>query len=410
MPSLSVRARLAFTGAALAIAAAGAIAVVGFSSHSSQSAGPPPAEAQAVRVPVAVVERREVSIWEEFSGRVEAVERVEVRSRVAGAVQAVHFREGALVAEGDLLITIDPAPFQAEVERLRAQVGAAQARLLLASKELERTRQLRQLGSSALSESTVDQRESAYREAEAALRAAEAALQSAQLNLSYTQIRAPVSGRVGKLEVTVGNLIAAGPGAPVLTSLVSVDPIYVSFNANEEVVVRALKSLDAGVHAHASVDRIPVEITTSTSNGTTYKGHLQLIDNQVDVRSGTVRVRAVFANPHGDLMPGQFARVRMGRSAPQSALLISERAVGTDQSRKFVLVVDAENKAVYREVVLGAAADGLRTVASGLDAGERIVVNGLQRVRPGMVIEPQIVAMGGSLESRTATSDDAMRH
>jgi len=370
-------------------------------SNTSQSDASSRATPQAVPVSVAVIEQRNVSIWDEFSGRIEAVERVDVRSRVAGAVQAAHFREGSLVAEGDLLITIDPAPFAAEVERLNAQVGAAEARLSLTKKELERSRQLRHLGSSAISESAVDQRESAHREAEAALRAAEAALQSARLNLGYSQVRAPVSGRVGKLEITVGNLIAAGPGAPVLTSLVSVDPIYASFNADEDVVVRALKAL--GTNAHTVVERVPVEMTTGTSNGTTYKGRLQLIDNQVDVRSGTVRVRAVFANPHGDLIPGQFARVRMGQPKSEAALLISERAVGTDQNKKFVLVVDAENKTVYREVILGAPVEGMRIVASGLEPGERIVVNGLQRVRPGTLVAPQTASMDGKLaQSGTA--------
>ena len=199
----------------------------------------------------------------------------------------------------------------------------------------------------------IDQRLSAYREAEAALRAAEAALQTARLNLSYTDVKAPVAGRVGKLEITVGNLVAAGPGAPVLTTLVSVSPIYASFSADEEVVMRALKALTAEGHAHGNVERIPVEMTTVTSNGTTFKGNLQLIDNQVDARSGTVRVRAMFDNAQGHLMPGQFARLRMGQAKTEPALVVSERAVGTDQSKTFVMVVDADSKAAYREVTLG---------------------------------------------------------
>ncbi len=403
MPLLSLRGRLLFSGVATAIAAATIAVLLVVPSTMLQSDASLRSAPQPVEVSVAAVEQRNVSIWEEFSGRIEAVERVEVRSRVAGAVQVVHFREGALVAEGDLLISIDPAPFAAEVDRLNAQVGAAEARLSLTKKDLDRSQQLRQLGSSAISESVVDQRQSAHREAEATLRAAEAGLQMARLNLGYAQVRAPVSGRVGKLEITVGNLIAAGPGAPVLTSLVSVDPIYASFNADEEVVVRALKALGAAAHAHTLVERIPVEITTATSNGASYKGRLQLIDNQVDVRSGTVRVRAVFANPHGELMPGQFARVRMGQPKSAPALLISERAVGTDQNKKFVLVVDAENKAIYREVFLGGAADGMRIVTSGLEPGERIVVNGLQRVRPGMLVAPQTALMNGKLAQSGAS-------
>jgi multidrug efflux system membrane fusion protein len=379
-------------GAAIAAAAmAIAILLTGPSGGQTQA---PPAAPQAMPVSVAVVEQKDVAIWDEFSGRLEAVERVEVRSRVAGAVQAVHFREGALVKEGDLLITIDPAPYAAEVERAQAQVLGAEARLALTQREHDRSQQLQQTGSSAISQSSIDQRLSAFREAEAALRAAQAALQAARLNLDYTQVKAPVDGRVGKLEVTIGNLVAAGPGAPVLTTLVSVHPIYASFSADEEVVMRALKAL-ADNNALGQVERIPVEMTTVTSNGTVFRGHLQLIDNQVDARSGTVRVRAVFDNRDGRLMPGQFARLRMGSPKTEPLLVVSERAVGTDQNKKFVLVVGPDSKAAYREVMLGAFVDGLRVVTSGLQAGERIVVNGLQRVRPGALVAPQLVSMDG---------------
>jgi multidrug efflux system membrane fusion protein len=312
----------------------------------------------------------------------------------------VHFREGALVKEGDLLITIDPDPFAAEVERAKGQVLAAEARATLAEKEQDRAQRLAQSNSGAISQSNVDQRVGAHREAQANLRAAQAALQSAELNLGYTEVRAPVAGRVGKLEITVGNLVAAGPGAPVLTTLVSVDPIYASFSADEEVVARAIKTL--GVNAHTQVDRIPVQMVTATSNGTTYEGRLQLIDNQVDARSGTVRVRAVFANADGSLMPGQFARLRMGQAKTEPALMVNERAIGTDQNKKFVIAVGDDNKAAYREVTLGVFVDGLRRVMNGLTPGERIVVNGLQRVRPGALVAPKLVSMTGSDQVRAS--------
>ena len=346
---------------------------------------------QAAPVSVAKVEQRDAMIWNEFSGRLEAVERVEIRSRVAGAVQAVHFREGSLVKAGDLLITIDPAPYAAEVERLKAQVVAAEARVGLTKSDLDRARQL--ANSPALSQRDLDQRLNASREAEANLGSARAALQSAQLNLDYTQVRAPVSGRVGRLEITIGNLISAGPGAPVLTSLVSVNPIYASFNADEPIVSHALKALGREAAAQMQVDRIPVRIETGSD--AELNGRLQLIDNQVDAASGTVRMRAVFDNQDGHLMPGQFVRLSMGEAKAKPALLISERAIGTDQSKKFVLVVDDGNKADYREVTLGAISDGMRVVTSGLNAGERIVVNGLQRVRPGAIVAPQMVSMDG---------------
>ena len=346
---------------------------------------------QAAPVSVAKVEQRDTMIWNEFSGRLEAVERVEIRSRVAGAVQAVHFREGSLVKAGDLLITIDPAPYAAEVERLKAQVVAAEARVALTKSDLDRARQL--ANSPALSQRDLDQRLNASREAEANLGSARAALQSAQLNLDYTQVRAPVSGRVGRLEITIGNLISAGPGAPVLTSLVSVNPIYASFNADEPIVSHALRAIGRDAAAQMQVDRIPVRIETGSD--AELNGRLQLIDNQVDAASGTVRMRAVFDNQDGHLMPGQFVRLSMGEAKAKPALLISERAIGTDQSKKFVLVVDDGNKADYREVTLGAISDGMRVVTSGLNAGERIVVNGLQRVRPGAVVAPQMVSMDG---------------
>jgi multidrug efflux system membrane fusion protein len=403
MSKPSFRAGRWIAGAAAAVGAV-ALALLLTAPSGGQTNAPKSKAPPATPVSVAVVEQRDVTIWNEFSGRLEAVERVEVRSRVAGAVQAVHFREGMLVKEGDLLITIDPAPYAAEVERAQAQVVGAQARVALTKREHDRSQQLQQSGSGAISQSSSDQRLSAYQEAQAALRAAEAALQSARLNLGYTEIRAPVAGRVGKLEITVGNLIAAGPGSPVLTTLMSVSPIYASFNADETVVMDALKALAADGRTRADLDRIPVRMTTATSNGTSYEGRLQLIDNHIDAGSGTVRVRAVFDNPDGQLMPGQFARLSMGQPRTEPLLVISERAVGTDQNKRFVMVVGKDNKAAYREVVLGPFVEGLRVVSRGLEAGERIVVNGLQRVRPGVVVAPQVVSMDGRRTAHASAS------
>ncbi|MES2950880.1 MAG: efflux RND transporter periplasmic adaptor subunit [Pseudomonadota bacterium] len=357
-------------------------------------AQPPAAEAPAMPVSVATVVQSDVAAWDEFSGRLEAVERVDVRPRVAGTILAVHFREGALVKKGDLLLTIDPAPYAADVQRAQAQVGAAQAKAAQAKGEQERSQRL--WSEQAISKREFDERANGQLEADANLRAAQAALQTAQLSMDYTQVRAPVSGRVGKLEVTVGNLVAAGPGAPVLTTLVSVSPIYASFDADEQVVARALKDVSAG--GDRKLERIPVQMGTSASSDTPFEGRLQLVDNQVDAKSGTVRARAVFDNKDGQLMPGQFARIRMGQATKTSALLINERAVGTDQNKKFVMVVGADNKAQYREVTLGASVNGLRVIKTGLEANERIVVNGLQRIRPGALVAPQVVQMMAKAE------------
>ncbi len=386
---LQVRRRLWVAGTTLTAVAA-ALASVFMLQSGPAKATPSPA-AQATPVSVATVVQGDVATWNDFSGRLEAVERVDIRPRVAGTVEAVHFREGALVKAGDLLLTIDPAPYQADVDRADAQVFAAQSRLTNAKSNYERAKQL--LQDHAISQREYDDSLNAQSEADANLRSARAQLQTAQLSLGYTQVRAPVSGRVGKLEITTGNLVAAGPGAPVLTTLVSVSPIYASFDADEQVVTHALRELPAGASARAQIEKIPVQMGTVDDTATPIAGHLQLVDNQVDARSGTVRVRAVFDNADGALMPGQFAHLRMGTVKAEPALMINERAVGTDQSKKFVMVVGADDKANYREVTLGANVDGLRIVTSGLKPNERVVVNGLQRVRTGALVAPQMVAM-----------------
>ncbi|HEY4373882.1 MAG TPA: efflux RND transporter periplasmic adaptor subunit [Burkholderiales bacterium] len=385
-------------GAAIVIAAAVAAAV---GSRATSAEPPPTQEPPAMPVSVATVVQTQVTAWNEFSGRLDAIDRVDIRPRVAGTVQAAHFREGALVKKGDPLFTIDPAPYQAEVDRAAAQVAAAQARVAYTKSEAERAQRL--LADSAIAQREADERTNASREADANLRGAQAALQVAHLNLGYTQVRAPVSGRVGRIEITVGNLVAAGPGAPVLTTLVSVSPIYASFDADEQVVTTALREVrdaDGGASASGRVESIPVQMGTSENSDTPINGHLQLVDNQVDAKSGTVRVRAVFDNADGALIPGQFVRLRMGQVKTVPALLINERAVGTDQSKKFVMVIGGDNKAVYREVTLGARSNGLRVVTAGLKAEERIVVNGLQRVHAGTLVKPEAVSM--SLKSELA--------
>jgi multidrug efflux system membrane fusion protein len=348
----------------------------------------------AVPVSVAVVEAKPVTQWSEFSGRLEAIDHVELRSRVAGAIQSVHFQEGAIVEKGDLLVTIDPAPYQAEVARAKASVTAAEARASLARTELKRGKQL--LASNAVSQSDYDQRLNGEASAEADLEAARAVLQSAELNLSYTEIRAPITGRVGKIEITAGNLIAAGPSSPILTRLVSLSPIYASFEADEQIVSGILAELPEGVNARNFLDRVPVRM--DVAGHPDIKGKLQLVDNSVDPQSGTIRVRAVFDNANGALMPGQFARLSMGQSKTEDAVLVHERAIGTDQNKKYVIVVKPDNTTEYREITVGAKSDGLRVVTSGLKAQERIVVNGLQRIRPGSLVAPEMVSMNAGTD------------
>lgn len=342
----------------------------------------------AVQVSIASAEARRINVWQDFSGRLEAVERVELRPRVGGAILQAHFREGALVNKDDLLVSIDPAPYAAAVDRAEAQVASTEARVALAKTELERARKL--VTTNAIAQSGVDQRLSVFDEAQADLRSAKASLRTAQLDLQYTEVRAPIAGRIGRLEVTAGNLVAAGPTSPVLTTIVSVDPIYASFNASEEAVTTALARLSTSPGGSA-IERIPVQLGTAADVGTPITGHIQLINNEVDAATGTVRVRAALDNPDGRLIPGQFVRIRIGAPDPDEKLVISDRAIGSDQDKKFVFVVGSDNKAEYRLVKLGAISDGLRIVEAGLNPGENIIVNGLQRVRPGALVAPKPV-------------------
>ncbi len=372
--------------AVLAVLGTAGVATLSITSQAKSQA----AAVQAVPVSVAIVAEQNVAAWNDFSGHLEAVDRVEIRPRVAGAIKAIHFREGALVKAGDLLVTIDPAPFQAEVARARADVAAAQARLTLATSEQGRAQRL--WDDHAIAQSELESKTNDLKAAQAGVDAAQAALQTANLNLSYTEVRAPVSGRVGKIEVTAGNLVAAGPSAQVLTTLVSISPIYASFDANEAVIDRTLADLKATGGAD-KLAQVPVTLETDTASGP-IQGHLQLIDNQFDNTSGTLRARAVFDNPEGQLIPGQFVRVHMGAAAAKPALLVSELAVGTDQDKRFVYVVGADHKVNYREVTLGAAAgNGERIVTAGLKAGDKIVVDGIQHVGPGSVVSEQVVRM-----------------
>jgi multidrug efflux system membrane fusion protein len=349
----------------------------------------------AVTVTVETVKSRKVVTCKQFSGRLEAVDSVDVRPRVSGAIQSVHFREGALVQNGDLLFSIDPAPYAAAVAQAQAQVGAAQAKFDIAKAEFDRGQTLSAGRTISLSE--LDHRAAVLSEASANLRSAQAGLQTAQLNLDYTSVRAPIAGRVGKIEVTVGNLVAAGSQSEPLARLVSVDPIYATFSVNEQFISQALAQLDKD-GTPDDLSRIPVQMGTLSNSGTPTIGKLQLIGNEVDTASGTLTVRAVFDNPLGKLIPGQFVRVRIGQPEPGEHVMISERAIGTDQDKKFVLAVGADNTVTYRAVKLGDTADGQRIVSDGLKDGDRIVVSGLQRVKPGVVVDPQPASEGAGTQ------------
>ncbi|MGY2491377.1 efflux RND transporter periplasmic adaptor subunit [Cupriavidus sp. CP313] len=348
----------------------------------AQATTPPPAPA----VEVAAAVGQTITEWDEFSGRLEAVDRVEIRPRVSGTIETVHFRDGSIVKKGDPLFTIDPWPYAAEVARAEAALAAAQVRASHAQTEKARAQRL--LDDNAISRREFDERVNAASETLADMHGAQAALEAARLNLGYTRIVAPVAGKVSRAEITVGNLVAAGAAAPPLTTVVSVSPVYAAFEVDEQSYLRYTAPGAAG-----GKDGLPVYLGLADEDGHPHKGKIQSVDNRLDPRSGTIRVRAVFDNEDGRLLPGLYSKVRLGGGAPHPAVLVNDRAIGTDQGKKFVLVADKANKLAYREVELGSTYEGLRVIRKGLEPGETIVVNGLQRVRPGDTVVPKSVAM-----------------
>ena len=353
----------------------------------------------AAPVDVAMTLERETQIWHEFSGRLVAAEQAEIRPRVSGMIESVLFTDGARVNKDDPLFKIDPAPYQAAFDQASGALTEAQAQAVLATGDFSRAIKL--FKEKALSQRDFDQRKNARDSAQARLESAQAALQAAQLNLDYTDIKAPFSGRAGRAEITVGNIVGTGPGAPVLTVIVADTPIYADFEMDEASFLR---------YTHTDNEKIadiPVRLGLSSETGTPHSGRIGSFDNRLDPRSGTVRVRAVFDNEDGALVPGLFARIRIGEAETVKAVLITDRAIGTDQDKKFVLIVGNDSKVEYREIKPGASVDGLRSVDSGLLPGEKIVVGGLQRARPGAIVTPHLVDMatGESLEPVPAAKD-----
>lgn len=366
----------------LALGAAGVAVLIAGCSDATGKAAEAQTQAQAgPPVSAAVVVEKPVADTQEFSGRLEAVEHVEIRPRVSGFITAVNFKPGATVRKGDVLFVIDPRPFQAEAERADAAARSARAKAELAKLELTRAERL--LGDKAIAQREYDASASAQKELEANARAAQAQYETAKLNLGYTRVVAPIDGRVSKAEITLGNLVDA---SSILTSVVSLERIYASFDGDEDTYLRVRSQAHSG-------QPVTVRIGLANEEGFPHEGKLEFVDNQLDTRAGSVRMRAIFANKDDVMAPGLFARVQIGGGSEKPALLISDRAVGTDQSHKFVFVVDKDGKAEYREVKLGPVVEGLRVVKAGLKPGEKIVVNGLQRVRPGSPITAQTVPM-----------------
>jgi RND family efflux transporter MFP subunit len=376
--------------------------------EAAESRAAPPAP--QVTVAAAVV--RKITESEEFTGRFEAVERVEVRPRVSGYISSVNFKEGSEVQKGDVLFVIDPRPYQAE--RDKAAAGLAQARSQLALAKSERERAVKLIAQHALSQEEYDTRTAGSEQAQANVEAAKAALDAAALNLEFTKVTAPISGRISRALVTSGNFVTNGQTP--LTTLVSLDPIYASFDGDEQGYLKFIKlAREAAGNPHEA--RNPVQVGLANENGFPHQGVMVFVDNALDPTTGTIRSRALLDNHERQFTPGLFARIRLLGSAQHEAVLVNDSAVGTDQTVRYVLVVGKDNKVEYRPVQLGPVVDGLRVVQSGLGAGETIVVNGLQRVRPGAQVQAQRVAMGArrpgedaALFARNGSKSDGEAH
>lgn len=354
-------------------------------SRAAPAAAPPPPP-----VHVATVEQRTISDWDVFTGRFEAVESVKLRPRVSGYIDQVSFSEGKDVKKGDVLFVIDPRPYRVQLERTQGDLARARAQAELSEKELRRTENL--LAAHAVSQEEYEQRASQRNQLAADLQAARAAADAAQLDLEFTRVVAPIDGRVSRAEVTTGNYVNAG--ATILTSVVSLNPIYVYFEGDEQTYLKYNGQAQRGERPSSRDAANPVFIGLANESDFPHAGHMNFVDNALNPETGTIRVRAVLDNSAHLFTPGMLARVKLLGSGQYSATLIPDEAVGTDQDRKFVIVINAQNVTEYRPVQLGEVSDGQRIVRSGVKAGERVIVGGLQRVRPGMPVTPQPVAAG----------------
>lgn len=360
-----------------------AVAAVFLSTHESGRASAGPAAAAPVPVVARTIAPREVRIWSSFSGRMQAVDAADIRPEVTGRITEIRFKDGQMVHAGDVLFVIDPRPYEATAAKARGDLASANASAALAKTEFERGESL--LKAQAIAKSSYDQRASAARVAVANVQVAEAALHQAALDVEHAYVRAPISGRISRPEITLGNLVTAGSTAPLLASIVSGDGIYADFEVDEPTYLNIRRSQAAAGAEQA----IPVELTLQGDPGHTYNGTIYSFDNKIDTGSGTIRARARFDNKDGTLISGMFVTVKLGNQIDHNALLVPEGAIGTDQNKRFVFVIDRSSKAAFREVVLGPGVDGEREVLSGLRAGDRVIIEGLQHIAAGAQVQAE---------------------
>jgi multidrug efflux system membrane fusion protein len=341
-------------------------------------------------VNVAAVVKKSVTVWDEYSGHIEAIESAEIRPRVSGHLNRVNYQEGGLVEKGQLLFTIDNREYQAIADAARADASRAEARVALAKQDLSRAEML--VTDRAVSQGEVDQRHMEAQQAEADLLAARANLARADLDLSFTRITSPITGRAGEALIKPGNLVA--PNQSLLTTVVSVDPVYVSFTGDERAYLRYQELARAGTRESSRDVRNPVLIGLANEEGFPHPGEVDFVDNALNPATGTIRARAILPNPDGIFTPGLFARVRLLGASQTDALLINEQAVLTDQDRRYVYVVGKDNAAERRDVKIGPRVEGLVAVESGLKAGDKVIINGMRKIFfPGQPVNPRVVPM-----------------
>lgn len=389
MNAISFKENRALRTTALGVVLALTVAVIaGCSSEAAETGMPPPPDVSAATVLV-----KQISQWDDFSGRVEAVENVDLRPRVSGYIDRVNYEEGQEVRKGDVLFTIDSRSYRAELARAQADLARARSQAELGRSEAARAKKLSEL--QAISTESYEQRRSAAAEAQANVAAAQAAVDAARLNLEFTQVRAPISGRAGRALVTAGNLVSAGDSASVLTTLVSLDKMHVHFDTDERTFLHYAELARKGERPSENGAGVPVQVGLVGEDGFPHTGVVDFLDNQVDPATGTIRARALLDNADRVFTPGLFARVRVLGSGEFKAMLIDDKAVLTDQDRKYVYVVDGKGQAQRKDVQLGRTADGLRIVETGLAAGDKVIVSGVQKVFfPGMPVKAKTVVMG----------------
>lgn len=355
------------------------------SAHKAVAAGGDGAPApQAMPVQVAKIAPQSIQIWKKFSGHVVAVDRAEIRPQVSGRITEIRFKDGQHVEKDDVLILIDPRPYQAAVDQAEAALDVAVTQANLAEKEYQRAKKL--IETDAIAQGLLDERLNKRGSAAATVKGAKALLESAKIDLDYAHVKAPIAGKISRAEITEGNLVQAGAGAPLLTSIVADDKMYVDFEIDERTYLKSVKA-----NAGSGDVKVPVKLVLLNGD-IEYEGVVDSFDNRIDPSSGTMRARAVFENKDKFLLPGMSVSILMGSTGDQKRIMVSERAIGTDQDRKFVYTVNGDNTAKYREVKIGDSINGQRVILSGLEEGEKIITDGLVRIRPGMPVSPQMAS------------------